>query len=87
MNTPETTKVEAATPSTTMVLRIPKPNVQSVVLGLVAVITLLQTVQLFAISGKAGSVQVTSAPATTSNAQGNGAGNNADVPQSMVGGC
>ncbi len=71
----------------TMVLRLPKPNMQVVVLGLVAVITLFQTVQLFNISGKAGSAQIKSAPATTSGAQGSGADNNADAPQSMVGGC
>ncbi len=77
----------SAPKDSTMVIRLPKPNMQVVVLGLVAVITLFQTVQLFNISSKAGSAQVGSASETTSNAQGSGTGSNANVPQSMVGGC
>ncbi len=87
MDTPETNMGETAAPSNTMVLRLPKPNMQVVVLGLVAVITLFQTVQLSQISGKAGSAQVGSVSTITSSAQGSGTGSNADVPQSMVGGC
>ncbi|MBI2314503.1 hypothetical protein HYU93_00365 [Candidatus Daviesbacteria bacterium] len=69
----------------TVVLRVPKPNLQIVVLGLIAVITLFQTFQLVRISSKASATPVKVAPATTSG--GVGTGSNADVPQSMVGGC
>ncbi len=70
----------------TVTLRIPKPNLQIVVLGLIAVITLFQTIQLVRISSKAGSAKAVAAPssATTNSASG---GSSADVPQSMVGGC
>ena len=67
----------------TMVLRIPKPNIQVVVLGLVAFITLFQTFQLVQISAKSGSAPVKSAPAAVTNPGSGGT----DVPQSMVGGC
>lgn len=70
----------------TVVLRVPKPNLQIIVLGLIAVITLFQTFQLVRISSKASSASVKVAPATTTNS-GTGTGSNADVPQSMVGGC
>ena len=70
----------------TIVLRVPKPNLQIVVLGLIAVITLFQTFQLIRISSKASSASVKAVPATTTNS-GTGTGSNADVPQSMVGGC
>ncbi len=56
----------------TMVLRVPKPNMQVVILGLVAFITLFQTVQLIRISAKSGSAPVKTAPA--------------DIP-AMQGGC
>lgn len=69
----------------TVVLRVPKPNLQILVLGLIAIITLFQTFQLVRISSKASSASVKTAPATTSS--GTGTGSNADVPQSMVGGC
>ncbi len=68
-------------PDNTMVLRIPKPNMQVVVLGLVAFITLFQTFQLIRINAKSGS-----APAVTNTGSG-GTGGGGDVPQSMVGGC
>ena len=67
-----------------VVLRVPKPNLQIVVLGLIAVITIFQTIQLVRIGSKAGSAPVKAVPATTS---GTGTGSNADAPQSMVGGC
>lgn len=69
-----------------VVLRVPKPNLQIIVLGLIAAITLFQTFQLVRISSKASSASVKVAPATTTNS-GTGTGSNADVPQSMVGGC
>ena len=65
-----------------VILRVPKPNLQIVVLGLIAVITVFQTFQLVRISSRASSVSVkTVSPANT------GTGSNIDVPQSMVGGC
>ena len=70
----------------TVVLRVPKPNLQIVALGLIAVITLFQTFQLVRISSKASTAPVKAAPAATTNT-GTGTGSNTDVPQSMVGGC
>ncbi len=69
----------------TVTLRVPKPNMQVAVLGLVALITLFQTFQLVQISRKAGSAPVKAAPAATTNT--GGSGGSGDVPQSMVGGC
>ena len=76
-----------ATAGNTVTLRVPKPNIQVVVLGLVAFITLFQTVQLVRIGAKAGSAPVKAAPAAATTTTGGGSGSNADVPQSMVGGC
>jgi len=76
--------------SPAMVLRIPKPNVQIVVLGLVAAITLFQTFQLVRISSKANSVSVKAespVAATTTNSGPSTTGGSAEVPESMVGGC
>ncbi len=70
----------------TVVLRVPKPNLQIVVLGLIAIITLFQTVQLVRISSQTSQAPVKTAPATT-NSESSGTGSNTDVPQSMVGGC
>lgn len=70
----------------TMVLRVPKPNMQVAVLGLVAFITLFQTIQLVRISGSSTPAKVAPAAATQTST-GGGTGSNADVPQSMVGGC
>lgn len=62
-----------------LTIRVPKPNMQVIILGFVALITLFQTFQLIRISAQAGSATIkTAAPVT---------GSNADVPQSMVGGC
>lgn len=73
----------------TMVLRVPKPNMQVAVLGLVAFITLFQTFQLVRINSASGSTPAKVAPAaaTSTSSHGSGTGSNADVPQSMVGGC
>lgn len=73
--------------SNTVVLRVPKPNLQIIVLGLIAVITLFQTFQLVRISSKASTSTVKAAPAATTTNGGTGTGSNTDVPQSMVGGC
>lgn len=72
-----------------VVLRFPKPNLQVVVLGLIALVTLFQSFQLVRISAQA---SATPAPAVTNNTSAtnsasSGTGSNADVPQSMVGGC
>lgn len=67
-------------------LRVPKPNMQVAILGIVAFITLFQTVQLVRISGSASSVPVRAAATTTSTGS-TGTGSNASTPQSMVGGC
>ena len=71
--------------NSTVVLRVPKPNFQIVLLGLIALITLFQTFQLIRISSKASSTKTITVPATTNT--GPGTGSDTDVPQSMVGGC
>ncbi|MCL5797383.1 MAG: hypothetical protein M1366_01090 [Patescibacteria group bacterium] len=78
-------QIEDAGAGNTMTLRLPKPNIQVAVLGLVAFITLFQTVQLVRIGAKASSTPV-KAPAAATTTTG-GSGSNTDVPQSMVGGC
>lgn len=71
----------------TVVVRVPKPNLQVVVLALIALITLFQTYELVRIGSKASSAAVkTAAPAITTNS-GSGTGSGSDAPQSMVGGC
>ena len=88
MDTPETNRGEGSAPSNTMVLRIPKINLQAGLLGLVAVITVFQTVQLFRISSRASgaSVQASSVQSSASPSS-HGSGANMSAPQSMVGGC
>ncbi len=71
----------------TITLRIPKPNMQVAVLGIVAFITLFQTFQLVRISGTSNSTTVKAAPAAATHTSSGGAGSNANTPQSMVGGC
>lgn len=78
-------QAEGATPNNTITFRVPKPNLQVVVLGLVAFITLFQTIQLLRIGATAGS-PVKAAPAAVITPTG-GSGSNSDVPESMVGGC
>lgn len=72
-----------------LTIRVPKPNMQVIILGFVALITLFQTFQLLRINSQAGSASVkAAAPATTNSGGGSPTtGSNADVPQSMVGGC
>ena len=79
-------QVSHAAVDNTMTIRVPKPNMQVAVLGLVAFITLFQTFQLVRISGSASSTPVKAASTTTSTG-GTGTGSNANTPQSMVGGC
>ncbi len=73
----------------TLVLRVPKPNMQVAILGIVAFITLFQTFQLVRISGSASSTTVKTAPALNAASQPatGGTGSDASAPQSMVGGC
>ncbi len=74
----------------TVTLRIPKPNIQVIVLGLVAFITLFQTFQLIRISSAnntAGTVKSAPAPAANTGSGTGGSGTDANAPQSMVGGC
>lgn len=88
-------KVDSAKSSTGMVVTLPKPNMQVIVLALVAVITLFQSFQLLRINSKSTSVSpaVQTAPATTTSGSSSistgssAGGSNANVPQSMVGGC
>lgn len=80
-------KVPEEKKDSTLTLRIPKPNIQVVVLGLVAFITLFQTFQLIRISGSSSTITVKTAPAATTTSGGTGTGSNANTPQSMVGGC
>lgn len=82
----ETYKVSTSSENT-VTLRVLKPNLQVVVLGLVAFITLFQTVQLVKIGEKAGSTPVKAAPAAATTTTTSGSGSGTDVPQSMVGGC
>lgn len=70
----------------TVTLRVSKPNLQVAVLGLVAFITLFQTVQLIRIGAKVSSSPAKAAPAAATTTTG-GSGSGTDVPQSMVGGC
>ncbi len=88
MDTSETNRGDSTAGSNTMVLRIPKINLQSGILGLVAVITVFQTVQLFRINNRAGSASVQASTAVSSpSGSSQGSGANAAAPQSMVGGC
>lgn len=72
-----------------VVLRFPKPNLQVVVLGLIALVTLFQSFQLMRISAQASATPSKAVPASApaANSTSSGTGSNADVPQSMVGGC
>jgi len=75
-----------------LVFRVPKPNLQIIVLGLVAIITLFQTFQLVRISTQASSALVkapipATATTTTPSSGSSGTGSNTAVPQSQVGGC
>lgn len=91
-NSQPTSKVMHQVPvpdTSTITLRLPKPNMQVMVLGLVAAITLFQMVSILNISNKLGTSGVKAvAPATTqTGSTGGGSGSGANVPQSMVGGC
>lgn len=69
-------------------IRIPKVNPQVAVLALLAVVTVFQTAQLYALKSKAGGVSVkpvSAAAAPTSGASSH-SGSNAALP-AMVGGC
>lgn len=67
-------------------VRVPKPNLQVAVLGLVAFITLFQTFQLIRINSSSTTTTVKAAPVSATS-DGGGSGGDASTPQSMVGGC
>ena len=82
-----TTDNETKTNST-LTIKVPKPNIQVVVLGFVALITLFQTFQLLRISAQASSPSVkAAAPAVTNSGSSPASGSNTEVPASQVGGC
>lgn len=90
MDTPETNKVGPVAPAEgkTMVIRLPKINLQAGLLGLVALITVFQTVQLFRINNRAGATTVkASSVSSNPSPSSHESGANAAAPQSMVGGC
>ncbi len=62
-----------------------KTNMQVVILGLIAFITLFQTIQLVRISAKASAAPVKAAPAAVNSSA--NTNSNSSAPQSMVGGC
>ncbi|MBI2099272.1 hypothetical protein HYT45_02555 [Candidatus Uhrbacteria bacterium] len=86
---PEMSAGAPATPagSNTLVLRIPKVNMQAALLGLVALITVFQTVQLFRLSNRVGPASAKAASVSSPSAAPQASSSNADVPESMVGGC
>lgn len=66
----------------TFTLKIPRPNTQTVVLGIVALITVFQTVQLVRLNKQAqAAAAVQIVPSGGSDAV------NPNAPESMVGGC
>lgn len=65
------------------VLKIPKPNMQVIMLSIVALITLFQTVQLIRINKQAKAAAVQVIPSTSGSSN----DTNPNAPQSMVGGC
>lgn len=87
---PETNKMEPSAPAEgkTMVIRLPKINLQTGLLGLVALITVFQTAQLFRINSRAGAASVKASTVSSNpSPSSHGSGSNAAAPQSMVGGC
>jgi len=70
----------------TLTIRIPKVNAQVAVLALLALVTVFQTAQLYALKAKAGSVTVKSAAAAAAPGAASQSGSNAAMPD-MVGGC
>ncbi len=72
-----------------VVLRVPKPNLHVILLGLIAIITIFQTFQLVTINAKTSSAKVSTAPAagSTTNSGSSGVESNGNAPQAMVGGC
>lgn len=89
MDTPEANNIKPSAPAggNTIVLRIPKINFQAGLLGLVALITVFQTVQLFRINGRANVASVKASTVNSNPSPSHGSGVNTAAPQSMVGGC
>lgn len=82
----QTPAAETQPQSKALTIRIPKVNAQVAILGLLAVVTVFQTAQLYALKSKAGGgVSVKPAAAAAPAASGH-SGSNAALPE-MVGGC
>jgi len=73
--------------SRAVVLRVPRPNTQIIILGLVALITLFQTFQLIRISSKSSTSVVKTTPASLPSSSTPDSNAGSSEPQSMVGGC
>ena len=78
-------------PGATITLRVPRPTTQVIVLGLIAFLTLFQTIQLVRISASTTAFGSQAKPAAVSPSSPTTAvstnANNTDTPQTMVGGC
>mgnify|MGYP001593555256 CR=1 FL=1 len=69
----------------TITLKIPQLNIQAVILGLLAIVTIFQTVQLYTLKSGVANLSVKPAAATTGGSSAP-ASNNSALPE-MVGGC
>ncbi len=81
---PSTERVENQLSRNTITLRVPKVNMQVIVLGLVALITMFQTFQLTRISARAETLKAVPTAGTQTTSKTNGG---TGAPPSMVGGC
>ncbi len=74
----------------TITLKIPQLNIQAVILGLLALVTIFQTVQLYTLKSNTANLTVKSATTTSTPAGGSSVpaagGSDQDLP-GMVGGC
>ncbi len=84
---PQTEEPAQTQPAKTLTIRLPKFDVQTVVLALIAAVTVLQTVQLYSLKAatKGATVKSATAPAAAQTTGASGSSNSA-LPQ-MVGGC
>ncbi len=78
----ETTDTESSN-NDTMTLRIAKPNVQTIVLGLIVLVTFFQTIQLYRLSGK---ISTSGVNTNGSSSVSTPTSNDSGAP-GMVGGC
>ena len=84
---PQTEEPAQTQPAKTLTIRLPKFDVKTVVLALIAAVTVLQTVQLYSLKAatKGATVKSATAPAAAQTTGASGSSNSA-LPQ-MVGGC